>query len=364
VEYVLKSPAVLYGLYILVSTAAPGFRTPHTGKKLANVVRVFMLIDMKKNLLLAGLVLLIFACNKPSTQNHDVMDNALVKADKTRLYADVKFLTEVSPPRQAFHLPSLNKSAAYIRAELEKVSDRVSYQSFPVDGQEYKNVIATLGPDTGERIVIGAHYDVCGDQPGADDNASGVAGLLETGRLLKELQPPLKYRVDLVAFSLEEPPHFKTAAMGSAVHARSLAQAGVKVRAMICLEMIGYYSEEKNSQQYPVAALKAIYPDKANFISVVGNMEQGKLVGEVKKMMQTGSDIDVQSLTAPAAVPGVDFSDHLNYWKYKFPAVMITNTAFFRNPHYHLPSDTIETLDFDKMAEVVRGIYWAVVHLE
>jgi hypothetical protein len=188
--------------------------------------------------------------------------------------------------------------------------------------------------------------------------------LLEIGRLLQELQPKLKYRVDLVAFSLEEPPYFKTSAMGSAVHARSLAAAGVEVRAMICLEMIGYYSEAQNSQRYPVAALKAIYPDKANFISVVGNMGQGSLVAEVKQWMQAGGNIEVQSLKAPASVPGVDFSDHLNYWKYKFPAVMITNTAFFRNPHYHLPSDTLGTLNFDKMAEVIRGCYWAVVHLD
>jgi Peptidase family M28 len=319
---------------------------------------------MKKCLLLVCFLLPVLACNKPATPHQYAMENTSVKVDKSRLYADVKFLTQVSPPRQAFNLPSLDKSAAYIRAEFEKISDRVSYQPFPVDGREYKNVICSLGPDTGARIIIGAHYDVCGDQPGADDNASGVAGLLEIGRLIRELQPALKYRVDLVAYTLEEPPHFKTAAMGSAVHARSLATAGVAVRAMIALEMIGYYSEEKNSQRYPVAAMHAIYPDRANFISVVGNMDQGKLVGEMQEKMRAGSQIDVQSLTAPAAVPGVDFSDHLNYWKYKFPAVMITNTAFFRNPHYHLPSDTIETLDFDKMAEVVRGTYWAVVHLD
>jgi hypothetical protein len=323
-----------------------------------------MLLAMKKKLMLALSALLLSFCNKPSSNHHQVMDPAQVKVDKTRLYADVQYLTEISPPRHAFNLPSLNKSAAYIHSEFSKVSDQVRYQPFQVEGQEYKNVICTLGPATPERIIVGAHYDVCGDQPGADDNASGVAGLLELGRLIKQSSPQLKYQVELVAYSLEEPPYFKTAAMGSAVHARSLAKAGNQVRAMISLEMIGYYSEEKNSQSYPVAALKAIYPDKANFISVVGNMDQGKLVRHMKQMMQAGSNIDVQSLTAPAAVPGVDFSDHLNYWKYKFPAVMITNTAFFRNPHYHLPSDRIETLNFDKMAEVVRGVYWAVVHLD
>ena len=305
-------------------------------------------------------MLIAAACKQNSFKNNNMNQ---VQVNKSRLYADVKFLTEVTPPRNAFNLASLNTSADYIFREFSKISDRVSYQTFKVDNKEYKNIICSLGPEGGERIIVGAHYDVCGDQPGADDNASGVAGLLEIARQVHEQNLPLKYRIDFVSFALEEPPYFKTDAMGSAVHAKSLASTGVKLRGMVCLEMIGYYSEEKNSQRYPVAALKAIYPDKANFISVVGNMGQGSLVNHLKKYMLEAGQIDVQSLTAPAAVPGVDFSDHLNYWHYNFPAVMITNTAFFRNPHYHLPSDTLDTLDFDKMAEVVKGVYWAVVHL-
>ena len=293
----------------------------------------------------------------------DMTPKEPLPVNKDRLYTDIAFLTSLTPARNAFNLASLNKSAAYIHQEFRKISSRVIYQTFRVGQQEYKNIICTLGPENGERIVVGAHYDVCGDQPGADDNASGVAGLLEIARQVNEQKPELKYRIDFVAYALEEPPYFKTDEMGSAVHAKSLAEAGVKLRGMVCLEMIGYYSEQKNSQDYPVAALKAIYPDKGNFISVVGNMGQGSMVKHLKKYMQAGSHIDVQSLTAPASVPGVDFSDHLNYWRYNYPAVMITNTAFFRNPHYHLESDTIETLDFDKMAEVVKGVYWAVVHL-
>lgn len=291
------------------------------------------------------------------------LEQLVIPVKEERLYADVKYLTEMTPPRHALNLESLNKSARYIHDAFAKVSPRVSYQNFKVNNQEYKNIICSLGPEDGERIIVGAHYDVCGDQPGADDTASGVAGLLEIARLVHEQKPTLKYRIDFVAFALEEPPYFKTDDMGSAVHAKSLKTGGVKVKGMICLEMIGYYSEEKNSQDYPVAALKAIYPSKGNFISVVGNMGQGKLVSHLKKYMQAGSTIGVESLTAPASVPGVDFSDHLNYWRYDFPAVMITNTAFFRNPNYHMPTDTIDTLNFDKMAEVVKGVYWAVVNL-
>lgn len=320
--------------------------------------KVFWLIFL---LALVGVLSAAFLRNKIFKK--DMTAKERIPVNKNRLYADVDFLTRLTPPRNAFNLVSINKSAAYIHQEFRKIGDRVIYQPFKVGPQEYKNIILTLGPENGERIVVGAHYDVCGDQPGADDNASGVAGLLEIARLVSEQKPELKYRLDFVAFALEEPPYFKTDEMGSAVHAKSLADAKVKLRGMVCLEMIGYYSEQQNSQDYPVAALKAIYPDKGNFISVVGNMGQGALVNHLKKYMQAGSQIGVESLTAPASVPGVDFSDHLNYWRYDYPAVMITNTAFFRNPHYHLPSDTIDTLDFDKMAEVVRGVYWAVVHL-
>ena len=296
------------------------------------------------------------------TKNKD-MDKPDLPVNKTQLYADVQYLTELVPPRNAFNTASLNQSADYIFREFKKVSPRVQYQTFKVEGQEYKNIICSLGPEDGERIIIGAHYDVCGDQPGADDNASGVAGLLAIARMVHDLKPDLRYRLDFVAFALEEPPYFKTEAMGSAVHAKSLSAAGVKVKGMICLEMIGYYSEEKGSQRYPVDAMRIIYPDRANFISVVGNMGQGSLVKHVKNYIKVGSQIPVESLTAPASVPGVDFSDHLNYWKYDFPAVMITNTSFYRNPNYHQQSDTIDTLDFDKIAEVVKGVYWGIIHL-
>ncbi|WP_223816012.1 M28 family peptidase [Adhaeribacter rhizoryzae] len=322
---------------------------------------------MNKAFLVIVFLALLGVLSGAFQRNNSFKNNMTAKeplpVNKDRLYADVEFLTSLKPARNAFNVASLNKSAAYIYQEFQKISTEVTYQNFKVGQQEYKNIICSLGPETGERIVVGAHYDVCGDQPGADDNASGVAGLLEIARLVNQQKPALKYRIDFVAFALEEPPYFKTDDMGSAVHAKSLAEAGVKLRGMVCLEMIGYYSEEKNSQRYPVAALKAIYPNKGNFISVVGNMGQGSLVKHLKKYMLAGSQIGVESLTAPASVPGVDFSDHLNYWRYNYPAVMITNTAFFRNPNYHLESDTIDTLNFDKMAEVVKGVYWAVVHL-
>ncbi|MBL4592807.1 MAG: peptidase M28, partial [Flavobacteriales bacterium] len=130
--------------------------------------------------------------------------------------------------------------------------------------------------------------------------------------------------------------------------------------------MIGYFSEEKGSQDYPIGLLKLFYPNTGNYISVVSKMGggNGKLTRKVKKAMKKGSDIDVTSVNAPAKMPGIDFSDHLNYWKYDYPAVMITNTAFYRNKNYHEPGDLPETLDYIKMAEVIKGVYNAVITLE
>ncbi len=278
-----------------------------------------------------------------------------------RLIGDVKALVAIDPPRNYRNVQSLDKAAVYITDQFKKMKCRLELQEFDVDGKKYKNITCSFGPQAGERVVLGAHYDVYGDQPGADDNASGVAGLIETGRLLAEKKPQLKYRTDLVAFSLEEPIYFKTRHMGSNVYAKALSESGVKVRAMICLEMIGYYSTEPGSQEYPLSLLKLMYPSVGDYIAVVGKIDQRRLVEKVKKSMRTASDLPVESISAPSILPGIDFSDHQSFWKYGYPAVMITDTAFYRNRNYHNDTDTIDTLDFDKMSKVVKGVYSAIV---
>ena len=285
-----------------------------------------------------------------------------IPVDKERMFKDVEVLTSVVPPRNVAHMTSLNSIAEHIRLQFEEAGGRISVQDYKAWGDTYKNVICSFGPEEGERIIVGSHYDVAGDQPGADDNASGVAGILETARLIHSLGPDLKYRVDIVAYSLEEPPSFRTEFMGSRVHARSLADLGVRVKAMICLEMIGYYDNKKGSQAYPAFFLSWFYPSRGDFIAVVSKWGCGHLVRHMKKYMKKGSDIDVYSLTGPRIIPGLDFSDHMSYWLHGYPAVMITDTAFNRNPNYHQSSDTIETLDFDRMAKVIQGVYWAVVN--
>lgn len=232
---------------------------------------------------------------------------------------------------------------------------------FEVEGRNYRNVIAEFGPETEERIVVGAHYDAYHAFPGADDNASGVAGLLELAGLLAKTNLPL--RVELVAYTLEEPPYFHTPHMGSGVHAESLKRQGVKVRAMISLEMIGYFSDALDSQSFPVSVLRALYPSQGNFISVVGGVGDAMLVRRIKGAMRAGASLPVYSINAPRFVPGIDFSDHLSYWNAGYPAVMITDTAFYRNHNYHTHNDTAEKLDYRRMAMVVEGVAAAVLAL-
>ena len=288
-----------------------------------------------------------------------------VEVSPKRIKNDVVKLCATSKPRNAKNIASLNEAANYISDEWLKLELEVDTQKYIVDGKEFKNLICSFGPLNADRIIVGAHYDVCEEQAGADDNASGTAGLLELARLLKKHQPNLTYRIDLVAYTLEEPPYFRTQYMGSAVHAKYLKDNNISVKGMVCLEMIGYFSDEKGSQDYPVGLLKLFYPNKGNYISVVSKFGNGnsKLTRVVKKGMKKGSDIKVTSVNAPASLPGIDFSDHLNYWKYDYPAVMITNTAFYRNKNYHQPTDLPETLDYYKMAEVIKGVYHSIIEL-
>ncbi|KOR33125.1 peptidase M28 [Achromatium sp. WMS3] len=279
----------------------------------------------------------------------------------SNLQHSVNFLTDIRPYRHYDNVESLDKVASFIENQFKDYGLATKMQIFNVEGEQYKNIIATYGQKTEEKIVIGAHYDVCGNQTGADDNASAVAGLLEIARLFALHNLASKYQIEFVAYSLEEPPFFGTDNMGSYIHAKSLHDNREKINCMICLEMIGYFTDKENSQNYPIEAMKAIYPTIGNFIAVVGNSSSGSLVSEITTHIKAAS-INVQKLEAPVNLPGIDFSDHRNYWYFGYKAVMITDSAFYRNPHYHRASDTADTLDYAKMGEVVKGITWALLN--
>ena len=254
----------------------------------------------------------------------------------------------------------MNKVAEYIAQSLKAAGAGVVEQVFEVDGTQYKNIVAEYGPPGGKIIVVGAHYDAEGDKPGADDNASGVAGLLEIGRLLGKAQ--LKSKVVLVAFALEEPPFFRSDDMGSAVYAKSLADSGAEVRLMIALEMIGYFSDEQGSQNYPMPLLALYYPSAGNFIAIVDQVFSTQ-AQRMKKSMAQATQLPVCSINAPAFIPGIDFSDHINFWRYGYPAVMVTDTAFYRNHAYHTYDDRAVHLNYEKMAQVVYGVFDYVLKL-
>lgn len=284
-----------------------------------------------------------------------------MKADKNRLYRDVSYLTGIQPSRNWQNLSSLSVVARFINCEFNSAGLVGEEQNWTAKGNQYKNIIASYNPENEKRLIIGAHYDVCGDQPGADDNASGIAGLLELARLVAENRPKLDYRIDFVAYSLEEPPFFGTPDMGSYVHAKSLRDKHIEVLGMICFEMIGYFSEAPGSQPNPVPELAEDFPDVGDFIVVVG-IEQYKDFNErVQILMSENQEMDTRVISFPRNNHFASLSDHINYWKFGYKAVMLTDTAIIRNGHnYHEKSDTIDTLNFEKMSEVVNSTYNAI----
>lgn len=254
----------------------------------------------------------------------------------------------------------------YIRSEFEKMGYEVRLQEVHSEKNVYHNIIARYGhKDAKELVVIGAHYDTCEkDNPGADDNASGVAGLLELAKIFIQQKPELTTPIEFVAYTLEEPPYFGSDGMGSAYHAEELATQKIDVKYMISLEMLGYYSDELFSQEYPFGFFYTMYPWRGNYIALVSAPADRELVSNFKKAMAPRTSVPVYSINAPAALPGVDFSDHRSYWAHDWPALMITDTAFLRNNQYHLHGDTPERLNYEKMADVTGGIYEAVISLE
>ncbi len=284
-----------------------------------------------------------------------------VAADAERLRAIVTKLSVDFAPRDYTHPANLDAAAAFIRAELEAAGRKTTTQEWQVEGVTYRNVSALYGPASGERIVVGAHYDACEPFPAADDNGSGVAALLELARLLEANAP--KVQVELVAWSLEEPPFFRKVAMGSYVHAKALSDAKIAVRAAISLETMGYFRDEEGTQHFPVPGLSALYSTRGNYLAVVGNLGQLRLTRTVKSAMRAASALQIFSINAPVSIPGIDYSDHLNYWRFGYPAVMVTDTAMNRNANYHTANDTADTLDYPRLAQATGGVFEAIYRL-
>lgn len=256
------------------------------------------------------------------------------------------------------HPGKLDDVASYIESTLVALGHTVKQQMFSVDGNRVRNLEVSLGPSDqrGTKvIVVGAHYDSAPGTPGANDNASGSAAVIELARILNDMKPAPDHVVKLVLFVNEEPPYFKTPQMGSFHHARDLYTQGEDVVAMLSLETIGYYSDEKGSQHYP-PPLDALYPDTGNFIGFVGDLGSRELVRRVVGSFRNHTRFPSEGLAAPATIPGVDWSDHWAYREHGFPALMVTDTAPYRYPYYHTAQDTPDKIDYERLARVVKGI--------
>lgn len=264
--------------------------------------------------------------------------------------------------RNVWRPTALEAAAAYIGCALADLDYPIRLQTYTAEEVECANLEVSISGSTcpGEIILIGAHYDTVPGSPGANDNASGVAGLIEIARFLRGSAPARTVR--LVAFVNEEPPFFGLGEMGSKIYADAARRRGDDIRLMLSLEMLGCYSNEPGSQAYP-PFLKWFYPDRGNFIGFVSNLGSRRALRELVAAFRRHSDFPCEALASPAFVPGVAWSDQLSFWRAGYRAVMVTDTAFFRYAHYHLPSDTVEKISYSEMARVVDGLARAVAEL-
>ncbi len=312
---------------------------------------------MKTKILIIVLIISLVKC----CQSHEIITIDKL-ADTTKITSHLTNITKTDKPRNYKNLSTLNFVADYIYKEFKTYADTTYYQKYDVKGNEYKNVISIFGSENEKTIVVGAHYDVAGNQQGADDNASGTVALLELARMLKGQK--LNYRIELVAYTLEEPPFFRTKQMGSYIHAKSMKDNKVDLYGMVCLEMIGFFDDAKNSQTYPLSILKLIFGNKANYITMVNKFGKGKFARKFSNQFKSKKLIKTKNFISPASLQGVDFSDHLNYWKFGYSAVMITDTSFYRNENYHKKTDTMDTLNIPKMASVITSVYLTLINLK
>jgi hypothetical protein len=257
------------------------------------------------------------------------------------------------------HYDELEKVARYIEVTLASMGYAVGLQEFVADGKPVRNIDVTIQPANQsanpEVIVVGAHYDSVLGSPGANDNASGVAAVIELARLLRDLERVTVKRIRLVLFVNEEPPYFRTEAMGSLHYARALSRRNERIVAMYSLETIGFYSSEPGSQVYRTP-FGLIFPDRGDFIAFVGTMGSRALVRETMRSFRSHTSFPTIGGVAPGFVPGIGWSDHWAFTEHGFQALMITDTALFRYPHYHRPTDTPDKVDTEKVARVVKGI--------
>ncbi|MDI6854556.1 MAG: M28 family peptidase [Deltaproteobacteria bacterium] len=275
---------------------------------------------------------------------------------RSRLKNYVEHLSVTLGERSVYRPQGLKDAEDYVYRCFENIGYQPRRQKLVSMRQQVANIIAGEQSPQGY-YLLGAHYDTVTGSPGADDNASGVAVLLEAARLARQVN--LAKPWVFVGFTTEEPPVFGTPYMGSNVYARQAKKQGHKILGMLCLESVGYYSQEPGSQHLPLPLKYMGYPTTGNFIGLISDRRSKPLMQSLAKSLENGSRLPVATLAVPLGgylLPEVRLSDHANFWDQGYPAVMLTDTAFMRNPHYHTGSDRLETLDLDAMAELTLGL--------
>jgi hypothetical protein len=279
---------------------------------------------------------------------------------EVRLREHVVRLSKSTVGRNIIFADNLTPARNYIAKQFTNMGFNPRYQSYEIEGDEYSNIIVDIPSSVkgAPVLIVGAHYDSVENSPGANDNASGVAALIEIGRYFSGKQP-LHNHLRLIAFANEEPPFFHTDAMGSMVYAKTLSARDEIILGMISLETIGYYSDKKDSQKYP-RLFDQFYPDQGNFLSFVGNFHSRNFLTSSIKLFREQSKVPSEGVVSPVFVPGVGWSDHWSFWKADLNAIMVTDTALYRYRHYHETSDTPDKLNYEYYAKVVFGLYKVV----
>ncbi|MFT5129466.1 MAG: Zn-dependent M28 family amino/carboxypeptidase [Rhodothermales bacterium] len=290
----------------------------------------------------------------------------LITPDQTAMakamQADLHELSVTIGPRNIHDPEKLAESADYIEDAFRSAGYLPQRQTYTVYGVNCANIeVEILGSSSpSEIVIVGGHYDTRPGTVGADDNGTGTVATLALARRFAGSSPARTLR--FVAFVNEEPPYFQADTMGSLMYAKRAHERGENIVAMISLECIGYFSDSPDSQAYP-APFSLFYPSTGNFIAFVGNYESRKLVRRVVREFRDNASFPSEGLAAAGALPGIGWSDHWGFWQYDYPALMVTDTAPFRNPNYHRVTDTIDTIQFDKLARIVDGLHPVIASL-
>jgi len=279
-----------------------------------------------------------------------------------RIEAHVRVLAGDIGGRNAVNVDGLKKAAGYIEAQLRSFGFIPRSQPFSFAGQTFENIEAEKqgSRNPKEMVVVGAHYDTAGDLPGANDNASGVAACLELARLFagKNHGRTLRW----LLFTNEEPPSFQTHGMGSYVYAKRCRERSDDIVVMLSLETIGYYSDVPGSQSYPVGFHPG-YPDRGDFLGFVADIKSAPLLRSALKSFRGATSLPAEGAAAPAFIPGIGWSDHWSFWQFGYRALMLTDTAPYRYPHYHAAEDTPDKLDYERLTRAFTGIAAVVADL-